>query len=148
METILRGVAIYIILLVVIRLSGRRTLAEMTPFDFVLLLIIAETTQQALLGDDFSITNAFLLIVTLFSLDIALSHIKTRRRGVGLMLDGSPTILVSHGRLDEVAMRKARVSKNDILAAARIQQGLEGIHQVKYAVLEISGEISIVPADA
>src|SRR3546814_4753574 len=54
------------ILLVIVRLSGRRTAAQMTPFDFVLLLIIAETTQQALLGDDFSITNAAILIITLF----------------------------------------------------------------------------------
>ena len=145
METILRGVAIYVILLVVIRLSGRRTLAEMTPFDFVLLLIVAETTQQALLGDDFSITNAALLIVTLFTLDIALSHIKARRRGIGLLIDGTPTILVSNGHLEERAMRRARVTKDDVLAAARIQQGLERLDQIKYAVLEISGEISIIP---
>lgn len=145
METILRGVAIYVILLVVIRLSGRRTLAEMTPFDFVLLLIVAETTQQALLGDDFSITNAALLIVTLFTLDIALSHIKARRRGIGLLIDGTPTILVSHGHLEERAMRRARVTRDDVLAAARIQQGLERLDQIKYAVLEISGEISIIP---
>lgn len=145
METILRGVAIYVILLVIIRLSGRRTLAEMTPFDFVLLLIVAETTQQALLGDDFSITNAALLIVTLFTLDIALSHIKARRRGIGLLIDGTPTILVRHGHLEERAMRRARVTRDDVLAAARIQQGLERLDQIKYAVLEISGEISIIP---
>lgn len=75
MDTITRGVLIYGALLVVIRLSGRRTMGEMTSFEFVLLLIVAETTQQALLGEDFSITNALLLIVTL---DIALAFVRQR----------------------------------------------------------------------
>ena len=64
MESVLRGIAIYITLLVILRLSGRRTLSQMTPFDVVLLLIVAETTQQALLGDDFSLANAIVLILT------------------------------------------------------------------------------------
>ena len=75
MESVIRGVAIYLVLLVIIRLSGRRTMAQATPFDFVLLLIVAETTQQALLGDDFSITNAIVLIVTLFLMDIGFSYL-------------------------------------------------------------------------
>ena len=66
MESVFRGAAVYFILLMILRLSGRRSVAQMTPFDLVLLLIIAETTQQALLGDDFSIINAALLIIVLF----------------------------------------------------------------------------------
>ncbi|HEV7321792.1 MAG TPA: YetF domain-containing protein [Ensifer sp.] len=147
METVLRGLAIYIVLLLIVRLSGRRTLAQMTPFDLVLLLIVAETTQQALLGDDFSIANAVLLIVTLFGIDIAFSHLKTRHAGLGLLIDGTPTVLVSHGKPNEHALKRARMSVDDILEAARVQQGLERLEQVKYAVLEISGEISIVPRD-
>ena len=147
METVFRGFAIYVVLLVVLRLSGRRTLAQMTPFDLVLLLIIAETTQQALLGDDFSITNAFVLIVTLFGIDIALSYLKKGHDGLALLIDGTPTILVSHGQPDRRALVRARVSLDDVLKAARIQQGLEGVGQIKFAVLEASGEISIVPKD-
>ncbi|PZO00595.1 MAG: hypothetical protein DCF30_09300 [Hyphomicrobiales bacterium] len=147
METVLRGVAIYVVLLLIVRLSGRRTLAQMTPFDLVLLLIIAETTQQALLGNDFSITNAFVLIVTLFGIDIGLSYLKKRHTGLSLVIDGTPTILLSHGQPDERALKRARVSVEDVLKAARIQQGLESLHQIKFAVLEASGEISIVPKD-
>ncbi|SEM17510.1 Protein of unknown function [Bosea lupini] len=147
METVLRGFAIYVVLLVIVRLSGRRTLAQMTPFDLVLLLIIAETTQQALLGDDFSITNALVLIVTLFGIDIALSYLKKGYSGLSLLIDGTPTILLSHGQPDERALRRARVSIDDVLKAARIQQGLERQDQIKFAVLEASGEISIVPKD-
>lgn len=147
METVLRGFAIYVVLLVIVRLSGRRTLAQMTPFDLVLLLIIAETTQQAILGDDFSITNALVLIVTLFGIDIALSYLKKGHTGLSLVIDGTPTILVSHGQLDHHAVKRARVSVEDVLKAARIQQGLERLEQIKFAVLEASGEISIVPED-
>lgn len=76
MDAVIRGQAIYFTLLVIIRLSGRRTLAQMTPFDLVIVLGISETTQQAMLGDDFSITNAVILILTLFTTDIALSYVK------------------------------------------------------------------------
>lgn len=145
METVLRGFAVYIVLLLFLRLSGRRTLAQMTAFDFVLLLIIAETTQQALLGDDFSITNAFILIITLFGIDIGLSYLKKMHTGLGLLVDGTPTIFLSHGLPDERALKRARVSVEDVLKAARIQQGLERLDQIKFAVLEASGEISIVP---
>jgi uncharacterized membrane protein YcaP (DUF421 family) len=145
MDSVIRGVSVYVILLVIARLSGRRTLAQMTAFDFVLLLIVAETTQQALLGDDFSITNAVVLIITLFAFDIGLSYVKGRMPSAERWIDGSPTVLLAEGRLDERAMRRARVKAEDILAAAREQQGLERLDQIKFAVLENGGGISILP---
>lgn len=148
METVLRGAAVYAVLLVIIRLSGRRTLAQMTAFDLVLILIVAETTQQALLGDDFSITNAVVLIVTLFALDIGLSYVKERWPTAEKVLDGRPTVLVVDGQPVERALRKARVAIEDVLEAARTQQGLQRLDQVRYAVLEIGGGISIVPKES
>lgn len=145
MESILRGAALYIILLAIVRLSGRRTLAQMTPFDFVLLLIVAETTQQALLGDDFSLVNAIVLILTLFTLDIGLSFVKRRSRRLGRLLDGAPVLLVSQGEPDQEVLDRARISVEDIMEAAREKQGLERLDQVRFAVLEASGEISIIP---
>lgn len=145
MESVARGFAIYILLLIVMRLSGRRTMAQMTPFDFVLLLIVAETTQQALLGDDFSLVNAAVLIIVLFGADIGLSHVKQWSPRFALFLNGSATVLMSHGVPDERALRRARVSLNDIVVAARQQHGLERLEQVKYAILEADGAISIVP---
>lgn len=145
MDTVVRGVAVYLVLLLVTRLSGRRTLAQVTPFDLVLLLIIAETTQQALLGDDFSIVNAFILIVTLFTVDISLAYAKDRSRKLSLWLDGAPTVLISKGAIDREAMRRARISVEEVLEAARQQQGLKALDQIDFAVLEISGGISIIP---
>jgi uncharacterized membrane protein YcaP (DUF421 family) len=146
MDSVIRGAIIYLVMLVIIRISGRRTMAEATPFDFVLLLIVAETTQQALLGDDFSITNAVVLIVTLFGIDIALSYVKRWFPAVATVIDGKPTLLVSNGEIDQRALAKARMDVTDILQAARSQHGLERMDQVKHAVLETDSGISIIPA--
>lgn len=147
MESILRGAAVYVIILIIVRLSGKRTMAEVTVFDLVLILIVAETTQQALLGDDFSIVNAALLIITLFTIDIGLSYLKEYWPPAGKVIDGVPTLLVSHGKEDKRALKKARVDKDEILAAARFQMGVERFDQIKYAVLEADGDISIIPYD-
>nr|WP_246351680.1 YetF domain-containing protein [Deinobacterium chartae] len=127
------------------RVSGKRTFSDMTSFDFVMLLIIAETTQQALLGDDFSITNALLLIVTLFATDVLLSMIKRKSTAAEKLLDGTPLLLVEHGQPLHERLSRARVDEGDILAAAREKQGLERFDQIKYAVLERNGSISIIP---
>ena len=145
MESVLRGAAVYVILLALLRLSGRRTLSQMTPFDFVLLLIIAETTQQALLGNDFSITNAVVLIVTLVVIDIGLSYVKEWWPTAAKLLEGVPTVLVRNGKVDRHALRGSRVEESDILVAARQKQGLESMGEVKHAVLETDSGISVIP---
>ncbi|MBA3337135.1 MAG: DUF421 domain-containing protein [Chloroflexia bacterium] len=145
MDSVLRALAIYIILLVVFRIAGKRSLSQITTFDFVLLLVIGEATQQALLGEDFSITNAFVVIITLFVLDIGLSLLKRRSRPLEKWLDSGPLIIVEDGKPIQERLRKSRVDESDILEAAREMQGLERIEQIKYAVLERIGKISIIP---
>jgi uncharacterized membrane protein YcaP (DUF421 family) len=144
MDAVIRGLAIYFTLLIIIRLSGRRTLAQMTPFDLVIILVISETTQQAMLGEDFSITNAVLLILTLFTTDIVLSYIKRWSPRTARLVDGIPTILVSDGVYDEEALRGCRLQRNDIMEAARAQEGIETVEEIKFAILEVSGNISII----
>lgn len=145
MDAVLRGAAIYLFLLLMFRVSGKRSLEQITTFDFVLLLIIAETTQQALLGNDFSLTNAFLLITTLLAIDIGLSFCKQGSPRLDKFLDGMPLIIVENGQPLKERMAKEHVSEDDILTAARELQGLERMEQIKYAVLERSGGISIIP---
>jgi uncharacterized membrane protein YcaP (DUF421 family) len=145
MDAVLRGVAVYFVLLLVTRLSGRRTMAQVTPFDFVLLLIIAETTQQAPLGNDFSITNSVILITTLFVVDILLSYVKQWSSATATFLDGVPTVLISCGEPDLHAMRRARISLDDIMESARQTHGLRGLEEIDFAVLEVGGNTSIVP---
>lgn len=145
MESVIRGAAVYLILVVIMRISGRRTLAEATPFDFILLLIIAETTQQALLAEDFSITNAVLLIVTLIGIDIFFSYLKRWSPLASRLLEGTPTVLIRDGEIDCRALKRSRVEETDILVSARQTHGLENLDQVKHAVLETDSGISVIP---
>jgi uncharacterized membrane protein YcaP (DUF421 family) len=145
MDSVLRAAAIYVILLIIFRISGKRSLAQITTFDFVLLLIIGEATQQALLGNDFSLINAFMVIVTLIGLDIGLSLLKQHSKRLELWMDDTPLVIVEDGRPLKERMDKARVDESDVLTAARELQGLERMDQIKYAVLERSGGVSIIP---
>ena len=145
MDAVMRASAVYLLLLLIFRLAGRRTMAQMTSFDFVFLLIISEATQNAMLGDDFSFTNGALVILTLVGLDVLLSQVKRWYPVAEKWLDGKPTILVAQGQPLTDVMNRARMDERDVLMAARETQGLERMDQIKYAVLEKSGGISIIP---
>ena len=145
MDAVLRGLFVYLFLLLIFRIAGRRTVGEMTSFDFVLLLIISEGAQNAMTGNDYSVTNGVLVITTLVGLDILFTLWKHRSVFVERWLDGLPMILVDNGRPITHLMDRARVDVEDILASARESQGLERMDQIKYAVLEVGGGISVIP---
>jgi uncharacterized membrane protein YcaP (DUF421 family) len=119
----------------------------MTTLDFGLVLIISEATQQALIDNDNSMTNWFLLILTLVGLNVGLSRLKQRSRRLEKWLEGTPVVVLEDGRPIKERMDQAGVDEADILTAARDLQGLERLDQIKYAVLERSGGISIFPKD-
>lgn len=145
MDAVLRTSAIYLFLLVVFRLAGKRTLGEVTPFEFVLLLVIGEATQQGLLGEDFSVTNALLVVTTFIVIDIGLGLAKQHVPWLERAVEGAPVVIFAEGKPLKDRMDRARVDESDILEAAREKQGLERLDQVKFAVLERSGGISIIP---
>ena len=145
MNPVIRGIIIYLFLMLMFRLSGKRTLAQTTPFELVLLLIISEVTQQALLGEDFSITAALILITTLIATDLIFAVIKKRSKKFEKITEGVPLIVFSNGILHEHKARRARVDEEDVLEAARNMHGLTSLEQIQYAVLETDGSISIVP---
>jgi uncharacterized membrane protein YcaP (DUF421 family) len=145
MDAILGAVSVYFFLLLIFRIAGERTLASITTFDFVLLLIIAEATQQGLTGDDFSLTKSFLLVTTLIGINIGLSLLKERFPSLDKWVEGVPLVIVEDGKPLEERMKRARVDESDVLVAARERQGLQRMDQIMYAVLERTGEISIIP---
>ena len=145
MESVVRGLIVYFFLLFVFRIAGKRTLSEATAFDLVLVLIISETTQQAMVGNDNSMTNGAILIFTLVGADILLSYAKQWFPRLDPVLDGTAVILLRDGQVLKHRLTSERVDTNDILEAARVQQGLESLDQIKLAVLERGGRISIVP---
>jgi len=145
MDMILRAVAIYLILVVVFKIAGRRALLQMTSFDLILLLIISEATQQGLLGNDFSVTGAALCIITLIVMDMLFGKIKKYLPGAEEMIDGTAVVLVENGVLMRKKMKMADISEDDIMVSARNNQGLTALAEIKFAILESNGHISIIP---
>lgn len=145
MEPILRAVLTYVFLLFMVRVAGKRSLADTTPFDLVLLLIISEAAQQGMVGNDYSLTNSFIIVATLVLLDVSISFVKQRWAFVDRWVDGVAVVLVRDGKPLKDRMDKERIDEQDIMEAARELQGIERMEQIKYAVLERNGHISIVP---
>ena len=147
MELILRAVTVYAVLWLIFRVSGKRTLKDMTTFDFILLLILSECTQQGLIGKDHSVTGAFLAVGTLVGVDIVLSLAKRRFQKVEKVLDSVPVILIEKGRMHADRMKKERVDEADILASARETRGIARLDRIDYAILETNGMISVIPKE-
>jgi uncharacterized membrane protein YcaP (DUF421 family) len=144
--TVGRAVGVYAFLLVVFRVSGRRTLAQVTNFDLILVLIIGDATQQALIGDDYSIAGGLVAVSTLVILDVGLARAKVRWPAVDVLVDGLPLPIIRHGVPSTERMASEGVTTDDVLTAAREAHGLSRTDQIAFAVLEQSGGISIVPA--
>ena len=145
MDSVMRAAAIYLFLLVVFRLAGKRSLAQITTFDFVLLLIIGEATQQALLGEDYSMTNAWIVIATLVVMERGFSILGDRYPAIDRVLEGVPVLVAADGKLLGEQARHEEIGEEEVLEAARHLHGLERMDQIEYAVLERSGGISIIP---
>ncbi|BDG74469.1 DUF421 domain-containing protein [Roseomonas fluvialis] len=148
MDTVLRAAAVYLVLLLLFRIAGRRSLYQITTFDLVLLLVIGEATQPALLGDDMSVTTAVIAVTTLLTLDVAFSLLKRDVPLANRVLDGRPTLLVLHGQPLQREMRLARIELDDIMQAARERQGIVQLEDIGMAVLEVGGAISVIPREA
>ena len=148
MGSVLRAVVVYLLLLIIFRISGKRTLSNVTTFDFVLTLIISESIQQALVNGDNSMTNAFLLVLTLVTLNILFSAMKRRWPRFERVTEGMPVLIFAKGKALQEQMDKERVDEQDIMHAARTAHGLRSLDEVEFAILEPSGGISIIPRKA
>jgi uncharacterized membrane protein YcaP (DUF421 family) len=144
-STVARAVIVYLLVLFVLRLGGKRTMSEMTTFDFAILLILAEALEPALVGEDSSLTNAALAVVTLVAVDVLLGLVKEKFPGIDRWLDDKPTVLVRDGMPIPDALTRSRVNIDDIMEAARHQHGLARFAEVRHAVLERTGGISVIP---
>jgi uncharacterized membrane protein YcaP (DUF421 family) len=146
MSAVLRPLVIYFGFLLFMRLTGKRSLGQVTTFDFVLLLIISETIQAALMAKDQSLTGAAIAVGTLVMVDVGLSLLKHRWRWLDRLLEDEAVVLLADGVLNHERMNKERVDMADILEAARTAHGIERLDQIKLAVLERHGAISIIPS--
>lgn len=144
-STVLRAAIIYAFVLFVIRLAGKRTLAELSTFDLVVLLIMSEAIQPALVADDTRITSAMLIVLTFVGIDALLGFVKFKSEKASELLDDVPTVLVRDGVIDRDALTRERLDEDDIMEAARHRLGLERFDQVRFAILERTGGISVIP---
>jgi uncharacterized membrane protein YcaP (DUF421 family) len=145
--SVIRAIVVYMFLLLIFRFTGKRTLAEATSFDLVMLLIISETTQQAMIDGDNSMTHCFLLVITLVGMSLVLSILKDRSKTLERWLEDVPTIVVENGRWLKDKMRQVRVDEDDILSVARGAKGITHAGDIKYAIVEKDGNITVIPME-
>jgi uncharacterized membrane protein YcaP (DUF421 family) len=144
MDSVISAIGVYLGLLLLFRITGERTLGKLSSFDFVVLMLIGRATTGVVVGNDFSTTNAVLVIVTLALMQIGLTQWKLRSKRLYHALDGVPILLVADGQLLDRALSAERVDKQEIMQAAREKEGLESLEEIKYAVLEATGDITII----
>jgi uncharacterized membrane protein YcaP (DUF421 family) len=142
-----RTLIVYVALLVAIRLAGKREMGQMTAFDLVVILLIANAVQNAMVGTDSSVTGGLIAAGVLIGANMLIARVRHRvpwlRRGV----EGSPTLLITDGHFLEANLRSEGVDREEVLMAIR-EHGLEGEAAVRMAVLETDGSVSVIPIAA
>lgn len=147
MQLVLRVAAANFILLFAVRQIGRRTASQMAPFDLVVLFLFAGVTITAVLDEDHSMVGAVSAPGTIGLMHILVLWLKPRSGWVGRIVDGTPVVVYEHWAFSDKRMTRLHLTRQDVMAAAR-QRGLMRLSQVRYAVAERDGQISIVQKDA
>jgi uncharacterized membrane protein YcaP (DUF421 family) len=144
MDIVIRSAVVYVFVMVLMRLLGRRELSKMQPFDLLILVVIADFVQQGVTQQDYSVTGAVLAVGTFALLIVATSWLAWRFPRTRPIIDGNPVVLVEDGNPILDNLRRERISVEEIAAQARLQQ-LDSLRNVRWAILETSGEISFIP---
>lgn len=145
MAAVFRAVFGYLFLVLMVRVVGRRPGKQMAPFDYVLIFFIGGLTLTGMVGDDHSLTNAFVQIITVASCHFLLILLRRRSKRFGLFLDGTPLVLFGRNKWYDETIDNMSFTRDDVLAAAR-GNGQQQPKEIAWAVLERSGAINIIPA--
>ncbi|HPW12977.1 DUF421 domain-containing protein [Thermomonas sp.] len=140
---VLRACAIYALVMVLVRVSGKRAVGQFTPFDLVLLILIGNAVQNGINGGDNSLTGAAIMATTLIALNYAVAYVTSRNRKVEKFVEGVPVLLARDGQLFEAVLRRELVSREDFREALRMN-GVDDVAEVELALLETNGSISVV----
>jgi uncharacterized membrane protein YcaP (DUF421 family) len=144
--TIVHAAIGYIFLLLTVRILSRRPGGQMTLYEFVIVFLIGGIIILATVGQDRSVTNCTIAIITVGLMHWVVSWLKAHYPAFGAVVDGTPVVLIENGVWRNEAMHGMRIDKEDVMAAAR-SKGIESIFRVKYAVLERTGGISIIETE-
>lgn len=143
-DIVLRTAAVYAVLLLGLRLAGKREIGQMTVFDLVVLLLLANAVQNAMVGPDTSLSGGLLAAVVLLALNAFVARLRLRWPALRRIVEGTPTLLVLRGELIAEHLRREGLDR-DTLEAAMREHGVADLSEVEMAVLEIDGSISVVP---
>lgn len=141
-EFVLRASAVYIVVLLMTRMSGKRSIGQSAPFDMLVIVLLGTAVQNSLIGEDTSLLGGLILAATLLALNWLVGFTTARNRRLHAWVEGAPVILVRNGKVFWDQLRSCNVAPEDLDVAMR-RAGCEGHHQIALAVLETSGEISI-----
>ena len=144
MDIVIRAAVAFLFILLLTRIVGRRELNTLEPFDLILLVTIGDLVQQGVTQNDFSVTGMALAVGTIAILTVVFSYLSWRFRGLRPVLEGQPLILIEDGKVIERNLKRNRLTQEEVAAAARVQQ-IASLADVRWAVLETSGQISFIP---
>ncbi len=142
-EFVLRGAVVYIAILLMVRLSGKRTVGQFTPFDMILLVLLGTAVQNSLIGEDVSLLGGLILAATLIGLNYLIALVTSRSVRADRLVEGAPVVLARDGRLFERMLKRELVSRADFDEAMR-QAGCSDIARVELGLLETNGQITIL----
>ena len=142
-EFVLRGVVVYVFLLVFLRLTGKRQTSQYAPFDLVLLLILSNAVQNSMNAGDNSLVGGLISAATLIGCHVVLVQLTFRYAWMERLIDGKPQVLVQQGQVNADLMRQELLSKDDLEAALRAS-GCLHLHEVEQATIETNGQITVV----
>jgi uncharacterized membrane protein YcaP (DUF421 family) len=146
-QIVVRTVVIYLAVFIGLRLTGKRELGQMTIFDLVVILLIANAVQNAMVGPDVSLTGGVIAAVALLAANWVLAQLRLRSRYWGRLLEGTPTVLIEDGEFVAPHLRREGLDRAEVEMAMR-EHGVESVRDVKLAILEVDGSISIVPQES
>ena len=143
MYTLIHAILGYFFLLLMVRILARRPGAQMTPFEFVLIFLLGGVIILSTVGDDRSITNCYGGVIAICLMHRLVGKVKQQSPRLGRLVDGTPILLLKDGQWQVTAMKAVRIDDMDVMAAAR-EKGIKTLEDIKYAVLERNGAISVI----
>jgi hypothetical protein len=143
-EFVLRGLIVYLFLILILRLTGKRQIGQMSPFDLVLMLVLSNAVQNSMNGGDYSISAGMILAVTLVVLNWLTGLLTYKSKTAERLIEGSPQLLLHNGKIYEKALSEAQLTHEELMSALR-SQGYTDISKVRAAILENDGSISVIP---
>ena len=144
MDLAIRAVVLFFFVYLPTRVTGRRELSSLEPFDLILLIVLGDAIQQGLTQDDYSVTGAMIVVGAIASLQVATSYLSFRFRWANRMLNGDAIVIIQDGKVIENNLRRERLTVDEVAEEARGQQ-IASLEDVEWAVFEPSGSISFIP---